>query len=259
MSALTPSSDPRGRLARLPQLRRWISVPLLLVLVTLILGFAVKLNPRLSGAEFRIDELLSRDHIAVGNAIALTIDALLSPPGIIIILLVLFVFLLVVRRSPVNAFAVTSVATVGWLSSEVFKLLVAQPRPDEHLLHNPLIPSDGSGSFPSGHTTFAVAIAIAICFLARGTRWAAPAAIVGLGFALLVAGSRLYLGVHYPSDVLGSFLVAPAAICLYTGLWNRYGMRVLNWIPFLDRIGPIPSRLQLHDRPARRTAAPEGL
>ncbi|MDJ0379021.1 phosphatase PAP2 family protein [Cryobacterium sp. PH31-L1] len=253
-TSITPP-DARARLTHLPQLRRWITVPLLLVLVTLILGFGVKLFPRLSGAEFRIDQLLSRDHIAVGNAIALTINTVLSPPAIILILLLLFAFLLFVRRSPVNSFAVTSVAAVGWLSSEVFKLLVAQPRPDLHLLQNPLVPSDGSGSFPSGHTTFAVAFAIAIYFLARGTRWAVSAAIVGLGFALVVAASRLYLGVHYASEVLGSFLVATAVIAFYTGLWNRYGMRVLNRIPFLDRIGPIPSTdHQPHDR--RSTGRP---
>ena len=142
----------------------------------------------------------------------------MSLAAIILILLMLFVFLLVVRRSPVNAFAITTVVAVGWLSSEVFKLLVAQPRPDAHLLQNPLLPSDGSGSFPSGHTTFDVAIAIAIYFLACRTRWATPAAIIGPGFALYAAGSRLYLGVHYPSDVPGSLLVAPAAICVYTGL-----------------------------------------
>jgi membrane-associated phospholipid phosphatase len=252
---LTPS-DPSVRLARLPQLRRWITVPLLLVLATLILGFGVKLIPGLSGAEFRIDQLLSRHHDAVGNAIALTINTALSPAGIILILLVLFAFLLF-RRSPVNAFAVCSVAAVGWLSSEVFKLFVAQPRPDAHLLQNPLVPADGAGSFPSGHTTFAVAFAIAIYFLARGTRWAPPAAIVGLGFALVVAGSRLYLGVHYPSDVLGSFLVATAAIGFYTGVWNRYGVRILSRIPLLTRIGPIPATDRFRGRRSTATPAPD--
>jgi Membrane-associated phospholipid phosphatase len=216
-------------------------VPSLLVLATLILGFGVKLTPGVSTAEFRVDQLLSRHHDMVGNAIALTINTVLSPPAIIVILLVLFVFLLVVRRSPVNAFAVCSVAAVGWLSSEAFKLLVAQPRPDAHLLQNPLVPADGAASFPSGHTTFAVAFAIATYFLARDTRWALPVAVAGGCFALVVAGSRLYLGVHYPSDVLGSFLVAPTAIGFYAGLWNRYGMRVLSRVPVLDRIGPIPS------------------
>jgi undecaprenyl-diphosphatase len=258
MSTFLTPADPRVRLARLPQLRRWIIVPLLLVLVTLILGFGVKLIPGLSATEFRVDQLLSRHHNVVGNAIALTINTVLSPPGIILILLVLFAFLLVVRRSPVNAFAACSVAAVGWLSSETFKLLVAQPRPDAHLLQNPLVPADGAGSFPSGHTTFAVAFAIAIYFLARGTRSALVAAIAGLGFSLVVAGSRLYLGVHYPSDVLGSFLVATAAIGFYTGVWNRYGVRILSRILFLARIGPIPATDRPRGRRSTGAPAPDG-
>lgn len=233
-------ADPRIRLARLPQLRRWITVPLLLVVAILLLGFGVKLIPGLAATEFRFDQLLSRHHNVVGDAIALTINTVLSPPGIILILLCLFLFLLFVRRAPVTAFAVCSVAAVGWLSSEVFKLLVAEPRPDVHLLQHPLVSTDGAGSFPSGHSTFAVAFAIAIYFLARGTRWSLVAAIGGAGFAAVVAGSRLYLGVHYPSDVLGSFLVATAAIGFYTGVWNRYGTRVLNRVPLLARVGPVP-------------------
>lgn len=237
---LSQPADSRIRLARLPQLRHWVVVPLLSVFATLVLGFAVKSISGLAVAEFRVDQLFDRNHGVVGDAIALTINAVLEPAGIILILLVLFAFLLFVRRSPVDAFAVCSTAAVGWLSSGVFKLLVGQPRPDAHLLHNALVAADSSGSFPSGHTTFAAALAIAVYLLARGTRWAVAAAIGGVVFSLLVAGSRLYLGVHYPSDVIGSFLVAATAIAFYTGIWNRYGMRVLNRIPFLDRIGPVP-------------------
>lgn len=257
MSSSLTSADTRARLARLPQLRRWITVPMLLVVATLILGFGAKLTPGMSGFEFRLDELLGRHHNAVGNAIALTINTVLSPPGIILILVVMFVVLLLVRRSPVNAFAVCSVAGFGWVSSEVFKLLVAQPRPDTHLLLNPLVPADGTGSFPSGHTTFAVAFAIAIYFLACHTRAQIPVALLGAGFVVVVAGSRLYLGVHYPSDVLGSCLVASATIGFYTGLWNRYGLRILNRLPLLGRFGPIPGADRSSGRRSMARPAPD--
>jgi membrane-associated phospholipid phosphatase len=252
-------ADPRVRLARLPQARRWIIMPLLLVLATLALGFTVKLSPGSASAEFRVDQLLSKHHNLLGDATALTIDTVLSPPGIILILLVMFALLLFVRRSPVNAFAVCSVIAVGWLSSEVFKLLVAQPRPDAHLLQHPLVPAEGAGSFPSGHTTFAVALALGIYFLARETRWVVPVVICGLLFTVLVAGSRLYLGVHYPSDIAGSFLVATAAITFYAGLWNRYGVPVLRRVTLLNRLGPVPTP----DQPGRHrsiaNSAPETL
>lgn len=232
--------DPGVRLARLPQVRRWITVPVTLVVATLVLGFSVKLIPGLASAEFNVDLLFEQYHGTAGDVIALAIDTALSPTGIIVILLVLFALLLSVRRSPVSAFAVCSAIAVGWLSSALFKQIVDQSRPDAHLLQHPLVAAESSGSFPSGHTTFAVALAIGVYFLARGSRWVILAVVGGVAFSLLVAFSRLYLGVHYPSDVAGSFLVAAAAITVYSGLWNRYGLRMLRRIPVLQRIGQIP-------------------
>lgn len=60
-------------------------------------------------------------------------------------------------------------------------------------------------SFPSGHTLHAVAFTITACAQHPGLVWAlAP-------FALLVAASRLVLGLHYPSDVLAGALLG--ALC----------------------------------------------
>lgn len=237
---LSTFSDYRTRLGILPQLKHWIIWPAVLALFTVLFGFSVKLIPGVAAAEFRSDQLLSRHHNAVLDWIALAINSVLSPLGISVTLAVSFLFLLLARRSPVNAFAFTSVAAFGWLSTEVVKLVVAMPRPNGRLLQHPLLAERGHDSFPSGHTTFAVALAIAAYLLARQTRWAIPTAVLGALFAVVVGGSRLYMGVHYPSDVIGSVLVAASAIAFYTGLWNRFGLTVLNWLPFLRRIGPIP-------------------
>ncbi|TFC15196.1 phosphatase PAP2 family protein [Cryobacterium algoritolerans] len=230
----------RTRLARLPQPRHALQQPVILALVTLALGFTIKWLPQFRNAEFQIDQFFSRHHSPALNAIAVTIQVLLSARGILIILIITFLFLLLVRRSPVNAFAVVSVAGIGWLSSEAFKIVVAQPRPNQALLQNPLIPNDGTGSFPSGHTTFAVAFAIAYYFLARQTRWSKVALACGILFVTVVGLSRVYLGVHYPSDIIGSVLVAATTTSLVTVIWNRYALSVLARIPFLDRFGPLP-------------------
>ncbi len=243
MSVPTRSSSElavRTRLAVLPQWRHWIVAPVIFGVVALTLGFVVKWVPSIAATEFGVDEALDRSHNGVFDAIAVAINAVLAPPAILVILVLVFLFLLLVRKSPVNAVAVCSVAAIGWLSSEVFKVIVSQPRPDQHLLQNVLVAGDGSDSFPSGHTTFAVSLAIALYFLARNTRWSKLVFVVVLVFALTVAVSRVYLGVHYPSDTVGSFLVAGTAISFYTGLWNRYGLWVLNRVPLLDRFGPIP-------------------
>lgn len=62
----------------------------------------------------------------------------------------------------------------------------------------------GNASFPSGHTTQAAAMAFAITLLFRKPRYAIPALL----WALLVGYSRIYLGVHYPSDVAGALLLS---------------------------------------------------
>jgi undecaprenyl-diphosphatase len=79
------------------------------------------------------------------------------------------------------------------------KLLFARPRPH---LYPFLVPEGGYG-FPSGHATASLALVLGLLFLEpRLPRWAA---VLGLLWAFLVGLSRVYLQVHYPSDVLGGW------------------------------------------------------
>ncbi len=115
------------------------------------------------------------------------------------------------RRSAlalVAAYAITD-ATVA-----IAKLIVSRPRPDESL-------TEASGfSFPSGHSAMSMAVYGCLAFaLARACRGFPRAACV-VGGALLVAAiglSRIYLGVHYPSDVLAGWITG-AAIVIATWL-----------------------------------------
>jgi undecaprenyl-diphosphatase len=70
-------------------------------------------------------------------------------------------------------------------------------------------------SFPSGHATIAVGfygtLTLLVAWRLRGfRRWAVVSA--GVALVLLIGFSRLYLGVHYPTDVLAGFLAAPVWI-----------------------------------------------
>ena len=67
-------------------------------------------------------------------------------------------------------------------------------------------------SFPSGHATIAVGfygtLTLLVAWRLRGFwRWAV--AVAGVALVLLIGFSRLYLGVHYPTDVLAGYLAAP--------------------------------------------------
>lgn len=231
----------RTRMVVLPQIRHWVIWPLLLSVVTLAVGLVLKSVRALTVADLGVDQAFSRDHSPVLTSLALATATVFSPAGGVVMIALLCLLLLFVRRSPVNAVATGAVASAGWLSSEVFKVLVARHRPEAAALFDPLVQEPGTGSFPSGHTCLAVSLAVAVFLLARGTRWQWAAVAGGAAVSVGVAVSRVYLGVHYPTDVAASFIVSGTGILFCTGLWNRYALKVLVRIPLLDRLGPIPA------------------
>lgn len=88
----------------------------------------------------------------------------------------------------------------------LLKNLIARPRPCwRHPEVEMLIGIPRDYSFPSGHTTVSFAGAL-VCYRMLPRRYGIPALVL----AGLIGFSRLYLGVHFPSDVLGGFLVALA-------------------------------------------------
>ena len=70
--------------------------------------------------------------------------------------------------------------------------------------------TETSFSFPSGHAMGSATLATAVILLTWRTRWHWPALVVLPAFALTVGVARIYLGVHYPSDILAGFAVAIA-------------------------------------------------
>lgn len=63
-------------------------------------------------------------------------------------------------------------------------------------------------SFPSGHAMGSATLAWVLLLLAWHTRWRWPMAVGVAAFAVSVAFSRVYLGVHYPSDILAGWAAA---------------------------------------------------
>ncbi|GBF81516.1 phosphatase PAP2 family protein [Aphanothece sacrum] len=63
-------------------------------------------------------------------------------------------------------------------------------------------------SFPSGHAMGSMTLVMILLMITWGSRWSLLVGIFGSLFVLVIAWTRLYLGVHFPSDILGGWMLA---------------------------------------------------
>ena len=89
------------------------------------------------------------------------------------------------------------------------------------------IPDDSS--FPSGHTAISFTVSLVLLFSTK-KRFGIPAVIL----AVLIALSRMYVGVHYPTDVLGGLVVGIVCACLGLWLGPKSWDIAVKILPFLD-------------------------
>jgi membrane-associated phospholipid phosphatase len=144
-------------------------------------------------------QLHSRARIdAIANRVALPATA----PFVVFAGAIVAVALL--RKRVRAAIAIVAVLLGANVTTQLLKPLLAQPRASSLLQGlKPVQP----GSWPSGHATAAMSLALC-CVIAAPARWRPIVAALGALFAVAVSYSFLTLGWHYPSDVFGGFLVA---------------------------------------------------
>ncbi|MGO0122138.1 phosphatase PAP2 family protein [Desulfothermobacter acidiphilus] len=120
-------------------------------------------------------------------------------------------------------------AALGLLFNQCIGWAFYRPRPFTALPTHLLVPPTSDASFPSDHATGSFALALSFCGLAR---W------LGLALAVLVAFARVYVGAHYPLDVLGGAVIGSLAAWAVDFTSRRWAL--------LDRCLALPVRLYQH-------------
>ena len=161
--------------------------------------------------EFQILDALQTIHNPVLDTVMCGITRL-GDAGIIWILLCIVLLVLPkTRKSGVILMAALLVDLV--ICNGILKPLVHRIRPfDVRTGIELLVKRPTDFSFPSGHTAASFASVMALYLAGEKKIW-----ISSLGLAVLIAFSRLYLYVHYPTDVLGGVVAGLAAGAL--GYW----------------------------------------
>jgi undecaprenyl-diphosphatase len=137
---------------------------------------------------------------------ALDITALGSPTvlGLVVIAVTGYLFIHGLHRTGAFVFAASS---GGWLLNWALKQAFERPRPDVV----PHLREVMSSSFPSGHALTSAAVYLTLgtllMRLAQGRLAKVYCITVAMLATLLVGSSRVFLGVHYPTDVLAGWLI----------------------------------------------------
>lgn|GEM_PF-941040 len=194
-----------------------------------LIGVLITSNPGWSAQEIRIVIAVNGTSTAALDAIAHTIAVLLGPTGAAVITLGAMALAALLARSWVLGLRLGILIGFSWGTADLVKALVQRPRPDPALLPFPPAVEPTTFSYPSGHTAFAVALGVsvfALLTLARARYITLAAAII---LVAATAWSRVYLGVHYPTDTLASMFLVPFlvwALVRWTGrisLFTRKG------------------------------------
>ena len=137
-----------------------------------------------------------------GVLVAARIFTALGEPTVLIAASAIAALILWFRGHRHLPFVLIAITMIGRGMSEIQKYWIARARPD---LEAHLVVVKTS-SFPSGHATssmvFYLALALAVT---AGTRWQRVAAAGAIFLSLLIGISRVMLGVHWPSDVIGGW------------------------------------------------------
>ncbi|RZU66357.1 undecaprenyl-diphosphatase [Microterricola gilva] len=178
------------------------------ILLAMAIGAAVTLGN--GGEPFAVDaawqELMLESRTPFTEGLALVLNFIGGGRVAVLVVPLAIAALFLVLRRPWAALFSLAAALASTLGVQLLKHLFARARPEEMLVHSDF------GSFPSGHTANAAAIAVTFgVLIPRVWVW-----ISGITYVVLMAWSRTLLGAHWLSDTIGGALIGAGVVLV---LW----------------------------------------
>lgn len=121
------------------------------------------------------------------------------------------------KRLWYNAVTILVPVAISAVVANILKFIINMPRPYEVYPFIEKLSNGGSPSFPSGHTADAFAFAIALSLVIP--KWSVIT--IALIWASLVGISRMWLGVHFPSDVVAGAIIGMVSSLLFYKIGDR--------------------------------------
>lgn len=137
--------------------------------------------------------------------------------SLIVVSLLLLVF---IKKKKIPLFIIINLVSV-FLTSQLLKIIFRRPRPDGLFLIN-----ETGFSYPSGHAMVSFAYILFIIYILKGIKNNVVKVILSIFLiilALAIGFSRIYLGVHYFSDIIAAYFLSVCYISIFINFVNNKG------------------------------------
>ncbi len=193
----------------------------LIILLLTIIVFSIIMRSPLHDQIIEFDyKVMSMVNKLVNNKLTIFFRIITNFGDIYIPIVILVCILIFLKNKWIFVLQTSSYAFAG-LVTLIAKLMAARPRPIDALIDIPK-----SYSFPSGHTLTSVVFYVTLIYLLTFKsmrRKRQELMLLMFAFALLIAISRVYLGVHYFSDIVGGFIIAfPCMLIIMNVISKNY-------------------------------------
>lgn len=205
----------------------WYLLLSFMAVTVLVAGFVHLTDEVIEGGTLHLDQAVL---LGIHQVHSPWLDALVASTtdiggliGVVILTLLAVGLLCLARKYRAVVQLLIGVGGAG-LMNVLLKNMFERARPDlwQWLVH------ESSYSFPSGHAMASSALAMSVVLILWHTRWRWGAVAAAALYTVYVGLTRLYLGVHYPSDIIGAWIISAAWVVLASMVIGTIKPRIMK-------------------------------